>query len=102
MFWIPGENQEITRKEAWLVVHRKTSEGVMTGRLTIILCLICTYGCSPFVEYEHLSDPRVVDDGYDLFCGGLELEYREVRAGGGICQNLHGGQFVKLNVRWVP
>ena len=65
------------------------------------LPLLLLTACSPFVEYEHLSDPRVRGDGYDLFCGGMELEYREVRAGGGICQNLHGGQFVKLNVRWV-
>lgn len=52
-------------------------------------------GCSPFLEYEHLSDPRIKGDGYDLFCGGLGNDFASV----GVCKNAHGGEFVKVNVR---
>ena len=56
-------------------------------------------GCSPFVEYEHLSDPRIANDGYDLLCAGGETSLVSVS----VCQNVapHGGQFVKVNARYV-
>ena len=55
-------------------------------------------GCAPFAEYEHLSDPRIKGDGYDLIClGGIRGERVEISTG--VCKNLHGGEMVKINMR---
>lgn len=55
-------------------------------------------GCSPFAEYQHLSDPRIDRDGYDLICGGTEGGDR-ISVHWGVCKNLHGGEFVKFGVK---
>ena len=57
--------------------------------------------CQPIIEYEHLSDPRIDGDGYDLICGGLEGGDR-LSASVAACHNMapYGGQYVKVNVRY--
>ena len=57
-------------------------------------------GCAPFVEYEHLSDPRVSNDGYDLLCGGIQLDLA-VELSGAVCGNIRGGEYVKINAKYV-
>lgn len=67
-----------------------------------ILILLFLTGCSPFVEYEHLSDPRIDNDGYDLICGGNEGGDR-LSASVALCHNMapEKGEFVKINVKYV-
>lgn len=57
--------------------------------------------CAPFVEYEHLSDPRIKNDGYDLICAGGEHESR-LSVSASLCHNLapNRGEFVKINVKY--
>jgi hypothetical protein len=59
-------------------------------------------GCA-YLEYEHLSDPRLSNDGYDLICAGLTDNYKGLTVSGGICHNAapYGGEFVKINVRYT-
>lgn len=70
------------------------------ARYALILLLA---GCTPFVEYEHLSDPRIKDDGYDLICGGGETG-DQLTASVGICHNIspNKGEYVKINIRYRP
>ena len=67
--------------------------------LRYLIVSLLLAGCSPFVEYEHLSDPRIANDGYDLGCVGGQSEWASV----GICQNFapYGGQYIKVNARYV-
>ena len=60
-------------------------------------------GCAPYLEYEHLSDPRLNNDGYDLVCAGLSHDYKGLSISGGICHNAapYGGEFVKINARYL-
>ena len=65
-----------------------------------LLLLLLLAGCSPYVGYTHLSDPRIKGDGYDLFCGGVKTE-SEIEVTAGACKNLRGGEFVKIDVEYV-
>ena len=66
-----------------------------------LLLLLLLSGCTPFVGYEHLSQPNVSNDGYDLICGGVELQKGRYRADAAICENLAGasGTYAKLEGR---
>lgn len=55
--------------------------------MRILLPLVLT-GCVPYVEYEHLSQPGVRDDGYDLLCAGVEVG-EGFTASGSVCHNMH-------------
>ena len=68
---------------------------MVVRHLVVCIGLYSLSACTPFIEYEHLSDPRIKHDGYDLICGGGEKEIVSVA----ICKNVHGGEFVKVNVR---
>ena len=71
-------------------------------KMTIILALILS-GCAPYVEYQHFSDPKVANDGYDLACAGLSHNKSGLSVSGGICHNLapNGGEFVTINARYT-
>jgi len=59
-------------------------------------------GCTPFVAYEHLSQPNVNDDGYDLGCFGVEHDRGRLGLEGAICENFansHTDTFAKINVK---
>ena len=64
-----------------------------------ILILLLLSGCSPYVGYTHLSDPRIANDGYDLVCTGVKGEYLST----GICRNLadNKGEFIKVDLEYV-
>ena len=65
-----------------------------------LLLLLLLSGCTPFIGYEHLSQPNVSNDGYDLICGGVELQKGRYRADAAICENLHiPGTYAKLEGR---
>jgi len=66
------------------------------------LILLFLGGCTPFLGYEHLSQPNVEDDGYDLVCGGVEVEKGMFRGDVAICENLSYNQtdtYVKIEGR---
>lgn len=67
-----------------------------------IIVLAGLSGCA-FVEYEHLSDPRDPDDGWDLVCVGVVGEVATVEVSVAPCKNLSpaGGEFIKVNARKV-
>ena len=52
-------------------------------------------------EYEHLSDPGVSGDGYDLICVGGVGEIATVEVSIAPCKNVNGGEFIKVNARKV-
>lgn len=59
-------------------------------------------GCAtPFVAYQHTSNPEVGNDGLDLVCVGGEFERGKLTASGAGCQNVaaHGGQYINVEVR---
>ena len=60
-------------------------------------------GCAPYVEYQHLSDPRIANDGYDLACVGLSHDKSGLSVSGGVCSNLapYGGEFLTINARYT-
>ena len=49
--------------------------------------LVVLSGCQPFLMYEHISDPRVANDGYDFACAGLELEHGMLTVTAAACEN---------------
>jgi|25BtaG_2_1085352.scaffolds.fasta_scaffold00498_13 hypothetical protein len=67
-------------------------------RKILLASSLIVSGCAPLLEYEHLSDPRIDNDGIDLICVGGEGGDR-VTVSTGVCKNLHGGEYVKVNVR---
>ena len=68
----------------------------------LLLLILPLAGC--VTSYQHLSDPRIAGDGYDLVCGGIEHDVRGLRLRGDICTNASdgGGEFLHAAVeyRW--
>lgn len=62
-------------------------------RIWQLTAFLILSGCT-HIEYEHLSDPRISNDGYDLVCVG-----RGDNVSLAICKNLNGGEAIKFNVR---
>lgn len=58
-------------------------------------------GC--VTSYQHFSDPRRENDGYDFICGGVEREHENLRIRGDVCQNIapNGGEFLHLSVDYL-
>lgn len=69
--------------------------------VTMIALAILFAGCSftPYVSYQHLSQPDVKGDGYDLGCVGAERSEGRYRIDGGVCQNIRGGTFARVDAR---
>jgi hypothetical protein len=65
-----------------------------------LLLLLLLSGCSPYVGYTHLSDPRVENDGYDLVCGGAKIR-KTLEVSAAVCGDLRGDEYVKIDVEYV-
>lgn len=70
-------------------------------KLTFAL-LACSQLLGCVASYQHLSDPRVANDGYDLLCGGLEKEFGALTLRGDLCSNVapNGGEFLHTAVEY--
>jgi len=66
----------------------------------IILSLLS--GCSHYVGYTHLSDPRIANDGYNLVCLGSQAEM-VLTIDAAVCGNAspNRGEFVKVDIRYI-
>jgi hypothetical protein len=67
------------------------------------IAIVLTFMMSGCVaSYQHLSDPRAGNDGYDLLCGGLEYDIRSLRLRGDLCSNVapNGGEFIHTSVEY--
>jgi hypothetical protein len=58
-------------------------------RIPILLAALFSSGCTPFVSYQHLSDPQVSDDGYDMGCMGLKHYEGRFTAKASACHDVH-------------
>ena len=56
--------------------------------------------CTPFVSYQHLSDPNIGDVGYDLACLGGKKRSDRLLVSTAWCKNKHGGSIVNLAVEY--
>jgi hypothetical protein len=67
-----------------------------------LLPLLLLSGC--VVSYQHMSDPRISNDGYDLVCAGLEQDVSQLRLRGDLCANMapNHGEYVKAAIEWRP
>lgn len=67
----------------------------------IILLSFCLSGC--VTSYQHLSDPRVNNDGYDLVCQGASYDVNSFRFRGNVCKNIapNGGEFLHTSVEYL-
>ena len=65
------------------------------------LILLLLTGCTPFIGYEHLSQPNVKGDGYDLICLGVEAERGRFRGDLAMCENIasNRGTYGKIEGR---
>ena len=64
------------------------------------LVLLHLSGC--VASYQHLSDPRIDNDGYDLICAGAEKNIGSLRVRGDLCSNVapNGGEFVHTAIEY--
>jgi hypothetical protein len=54
---------------------------------------------TPYVAYEHKSDPAVHGDGWDYGCGGVKYAERlSVKAG--YCWDVRGGGLAEVRVEY--
>lgn len=65
-----------------------------------ITILFLLSGC--VASYQHQSDPRISNDGYDLICGGVEHDINSIRLRGDICHNLarNRGEMIRIAVEY--
>lgn len=68
---------------------------------TICYIFVCAAlaGCSPFLEYQHRSDPRIANDGYDLLCGGLYKGWTHLEVSGAVCKDIRADETIQLRLR---
>lgn len=71
----------------------------MTDARALILSLLLG-GCTPFVSGEHLSDPAIDGDGYDLACLGLKHRDGRLTIKGAGCKNLGGGNVATASIEY--
>ena len=57
-------------------------------------------GCTPFVGYQHLSDPGIESDGYDLACVGAKYRSGRLMTKGAWCENVRGGGMVSAAIEY--
>ena len=62
----------------------------------ILLALLMS-GCT--TSYQHMSDPTVANDGYDLLCGGVELG-NKLTASVDLCKNVRGGNYIHAELKY--
>ena len=70
-------------------------------KTTILILFLLLSGCgtTPFVEWDHISDPRLDNDGLDLVCGGTSVGGK-LSASVAVCKDLWGGELIKTQVRY--
>lgn len=66
--------------------------------------LLLVSGCSlhPYGEYQHISNPRIPNDGLDLVCAGVQHSGNlELHAG--VCKDVTGyrGEYVRVGARYT-
>ena len=68
--------------------------------ISLVTLVACLQGC--VASYQHLSDPRIEDDGYDLLCAGIETDYKSLSFRGDLCSNVapNGGEFIHTSVEY--
>jgi len=69
-------------------------------RIILITITFMLSGC--VTSYQHLSDPRIAGDGYDLLCGGIEHNISHIRLRGDLCGNIapNGGEFIHASIEY--
>lgn len=57
-------------------------------------------GC--VVSYQHQSDPRIENDGYNFVCGGVEHNISKIRLRGDVCHNFaaRGGEVIRASIEY--
>ncbi len=72
----------------------------------LLSLLLVLSGCAiaPVVSYEHVSDPSVSGDGFDLVCGGAKARENDFTAALAYCKDLHysDANLVRINLEWSP
>lgn len=74
----------------------------MMKSLTFVVLMLLS-GCAPFVSYDHMSDPRIANDGFDLVCGGAQVDAVGLEWHAGVCKDLSGfrNEYAKAGFRKV-
>ena len=69
-------------------------------KILFIIILILLTGC--VASYQHQSDPRINNDGYNLICGGIERDIDSIRIRGDVCHNLarNRGEVIRVAVEY--
>lgn len=69
-------------------------------RVLLLATLCVLAGC--VTSYQHISNPRVGDDGVDLFCGGIKQEVAAFELRGDLCKNVspYGGEFARFAIEY--
>ena len=68
--------------------------------MRLLLSTLFLGGCTTFIGYEHLSQPNINDDGYDLLCWGIEINKGRYRGDVAVCENLnYPGTYAKIEGR---
>jgi hypothetical protein len=72
-------------------------------KMLLLLPFVGGCGLQPVLSYQHQSDPRISNDGYDLACAGLEVGDRW-RIRGDICENFAPADTtpVRISVEYRP
>lgn len=72
------------------------ARGIITaagwGAIIWIVILLLLSGCehvTPYTALDHMSDPKVSDDGYTWACAGLKTKHR-LSVTGGYCWDVRG------------
>ena len=71
-------------------------------KLLTILLIPLLSGC--VASYQHFSDPRVANDGYDLMCLGAEITRYQITARIDACQGIgpYSEQMMHTSLEWRP
>ena len=64
------------------------------------LALLMLGGCTPFVGYQHLSQPFVNDRGIDLMCFGVKHYETRWLLKATACKNWHGGNMTTVSIEY--
>ena len=58
----------------------------------LAVTLLALTGCElqPVFSYQHQSDPRIANDGYDFVCAGVETNLNNFRLRTDACKDLSG------------
>lgn len=65
-----------------------------------IASMLLINGC--VASYQHQSDPRINNDGYDFICAGVEQDIKAIRLRGDVCHNFtpNGGEVIRASIEY--